>query len=164
MVAYNNTSLRAALRERLDDKDLLTILGILQLGIVSTKLREIRIFKSRSRIIDQNDRRIFCTKYTGLQGLFSKGANHNATTIFGRIICDTVKHELGNQGFFTTDEIPAYGISETEKRFILDENAANNIDLVAIFVYSRPEAESAKNLLDKILNQSHIEIDNLLHT
>jgi len=125
---------------------------ILYKGIESSYLMEIKLLQTRSNIIQQNRGIIYCSVYKGLKGLFRKDIEE--TKKFGRVICDTIKEKLKCKGFFTTDELPRYGVSRKETKTILKETNAEKNDLVVIFAYGREEAQRTKDLLDQLLKQA----------
>ena len=125
---------------------------ILGRGISSSGIVEVRLPSTKSQIISQNKGLVYCSVYKGLRGLFRKDIEE--TREFGRRICDSVKEKLGNNGFFTSDELPNYGISEEEKAKIANEAGAGADDLVAIVVYDKEESKKTKELLDKLLTQA----------
>jgi glutamyl-tRNA(Gln) amidotransferase subunit E len=129
----------------------MTVKEILSKGVKSSDLIEIRLPKTESNIIKQNKGILFCSKYEGFKGLFRK--DDEETSEFGRKICDKVKEELGNQGFFTSDELPNYGISEDELASILKMTNAGEDDLIVFLIYDKAEAQKTKELLDRLLNQ-----------
>jgi Glu-tRNA(Gln) amidotransferase subunit E-like FAD-binding protein len=82
--------------------------------------------------------------------LFKKDVEE--TKKFGRRVCDRVIQELNNRGFFTTDEVPNYGISPREvEQIFQDTKADKENDLIAIFAYNREEAQRTKDFLDELL-------------
>jgi Glu-tRNA(Gln) amidotransferase subunit E-like FAD-binding protein len=89
----------------------------------------------------------------GLKGLFRKDIEE--TRVFGRRICDRVTAIMKNHGFFTTDELPNYGLSEREKEMIFEQTDADSrCDLVVILVYSIEEAKASKTLLESFLREA----------
>ena len=143
------------LTELLDKKlkwsDQLQIWHIIRIGINSDGLISLKIEHTKSRIIQRNNNIIYCAIYKGLKGLFRKGESCHSTEVFGRIICDAIKQELDNQGFFTSDELPSYGLSRSELRSIIRSTGAQKSDLVAIFAYDIIRARRTKELLDRLL-------------
>lgn len=125
---------------------------ILKNRVESSDLIEIELPKTKSQIVQENKDMIYCSVYKGLRGLFRKDVEE--TRKFGRKICDAVKEKLDNDGFFTTDELPNYGVGGEEKETILKETKAEKDDLVAVFVYDEDEARKTKNLLDKLLRRA----------
>jgi len=125
---------------------------ILKLGITPSELIEIKLLQTKSHIIQQNNNTIYCCIYKKLKGLFRKDIRE--TKEFGRKICDKVKEKLKNEGFFTSDELPNYGISEEELKIILERIDAKEDDLVAIFVYNKEESQRTKDFLDELLKQA----------
>ena len=125
---------------------------ILKYKIISSDLIEVKLPLTKSHIIRENNGLIFCSVYKGLKGLFRK--DFEETKKFGRKICYNVKEKLNNEGFFTSDELPNYGITEGETKAILKKTKAGENNLVAIFVYGKEEAQKTKDLLDTLLRQA----------
>ncbi|MGH7901352.1 MAG: GAD domain-containing protein [Thermodesulfobacteriota bacterium] len=112
----------------------MSVLGILASAkqVILSDLISIKFSITRSCIVQSNGNVINYANYRGLKGLFRKDVEE--TRAFGRRVCDTVAAKMRNHGFFTTDKLPNYGLSEQEKEMILEETNANNrCDLVAIF-------------------------------
>lgn len=72
---------------------------------------------------------------------------------FGIKICNIVKKNLNNHGFFTSDELPGYGISKGEKEFIFKITKAKENDLVVLFAYDKKESQRTKDFLDGVLKK-----------
>jgi len=125
---------------------------ILKHCITSSGLIEIKLPQTKSHIIQRNNNTIYCCVYEGLEGLFRKDIEE--TKEFGRKICDKVKEEMKNNGFFTSDELPNYGISDEELKIIFERVDAQEHDLAVIFVYDKEESQRTKDLLDKLLRQT----------
>ncbi len=127
---------------------------ILENGLKSSELILTELPSTKSNIIKGNGNKIYCCKYEKLKGLFRKDIDE--TLKFGRKACDYVAEKMTNKGFFTTDEIPKYGIfygiSEDEYRQIFQQTGADDKqDLVVIFAYNQEESEATKNTLNKLL-------------
>jgi len=119
--------------------------------IKSSKLIKIKLSKTNSHIIQQNKGIFFCSVYLGLKGIFKKDIKeHNK---FGRKICDIVKEKINNHGFFTSDELPSYGISKKELKEIYNQTKAEENDLIIIFAYNKKESQKTKEFLDKLLKE-----------
>ncbi|MCD6523047.1 MAG: hypothetical protein J7K68_04825 [Candidatus Diapherotrites archaeon] len=115
-------------------------------------LVRVELPKTKSNIVKKNGGIIYCAVYREKKGRFRKDVEESRE--FGRRICDAVKKRMHNKGFFTSDELPGYGISEEEKAIILERTGAGKDDLVAIFAYEKDEAEETKRVLDEILKES----------
>jgi Glu-tRNA(Gln) amidotransferase subunit E-like FAD-binding protein len=130
----------------------LRILGSAKQVILSD-LISVKFSSTKSHIVQSNGNVIYCAKYRGLKGLFRK--NIEETRVFGRRICDTVAVKMNNHGFFTTDELPNYGLSEREKEMILEQTDADSeCDLVVVFAYSIEEAKASKTVLESLLREA----------
>src|SRR5690606_24284244 len=75
-------------------------------------LVKINLSRSKSKIIQANNNSVYCFSITGLEGLFRK--DRTDTKLYGHITCDLVQREFQCGGFFTSDELPRYGITELE--------------------------------------------------
>ena len=120
--------------------------------IKSSGLIKVELPKSKSHIIQQNKGIIFCSVYKGLGGMFDKSINEKNK--FGNKICDITKKELDNKGFFTSDELPGYGISKEELNIIINKTKARKKDLIVMFAYDKKESQKTKEFLDKVLKQN----------
>lgn len=120
--------------------------------LVAPTLMMVRLPDTRSQLVQRNDGRIYCCRYANLNGLFRK--DREPSLRFGRMVCDQVRVQMGNQGFFTSDELPRYGLSRGDLRTILQGTHADPAhDLVAIFAYGHDETERTKQTLDVLLAQ-----------
>jgi len=105
-----------------------------------------------SKIVQQNGGMVYCFVYQGLKGLFRKDVEE--TRLFGRRLCDTVAAMRGNRGFFTTDELPRYALSEKESDLIFETVQADKAqDLVVILAYPHAEAVRTQGVLQGLLRQ-----------
>jgi Glu-tRNA(Gln) amidotransferase subunit E-like FAD-binding protein len=120
--------------------------------IKSSELIEVRLPSTKSRIVKENNGIIYCSVYKELKGSFRKDVE--GTKKFGRKICDEVKQNLSTQGFFTSDELPNYGLNKRDTEIILRETQAAQNDLVVIFAYGKIESQKAKEFLDGLLRKS----------
>ncbi len=120
----------------------------------SSGLFHVHFEDTPSIILKRNDNSIFCCIYWGLKGLFRKDIPE--TKKFGRYLCDTVSDLMNNKGFFTSDELPAYGISKKDVKTIFDCTGADPAsDLVVILAYNITVAKATKKLIDKLLLGIH---------
>ncbi len=152
----------SVLVKTIDSAELNHIYKILSNEILSSDVIKVDLQKTRCNIIARNNYVVYCVRYSSLGGLFKKGTRHRATTIFGRIICDIVKKERNNYGFFTTDELPAYGISRKEKIKLNDSVEAKEEDLVVCLLYDFEEATKTKQFLDNILKLVRNEMQHII--
>ena len=102
--------------------------------------------ESTSRIVSLNRSVVWCRQYVGLAGLFRK--DRGPSKELGRALCDEVKTRFGCDGFFTTDELPRYGISRASRRAILAAVGASESDCVAVYAYPEDDARA----IDEYLN------------
>ena len=106
---------------------------------------------SRSLIVAANNHRVWCVAYPGLAGLFRKDTPPNRA--FGRALCDDVKDRFDCGGFFTSDELPRYGITERELAAIRAEVGASEADCVMIYAYPKGFAGLVDDFLFERLGQ-----------
>lgn len=90
---------------------------------------------SDSRIVALNGARVWCRRYPGLGGLFRK--DRGPSKELGRALCDDVKAGFRCDGFFTTDELPRYGIGRAARRDILAATGASAADCVMVYAYPK---------------------------
>ncbi len=109
--------------------------GILMVGLAC----------SRSRIVQANGGVLYARRYPGLAGRFRK--DREESRIYGRALCDLVRQEFCCHGFFTTDELPRYGITRAETRHIFEAAGASEKDLVVLYAYPRALAEGIDRYL-----------------
>lgn len=109
-----------------------------------------------SRIVHKNRGVAHCFKLEGLKGLFRKDLL--PTRMLGRMLCDAVKHELKCDGFFTTDELPKYGLTAEDGHLIsLHAGADRSRDVVVMTFYTRSVASQIRTLLLVRLSQMWME-------
>ncbi len=121
--------------------------------VILSDLVSVKLFNTKSHIVQSNGNIIYCAKYMGLKGLFQKDVEE--TRVFGRRTCDRVAVIMKNNGFFTTDELPNYGLSEREKEMIFEQTDADSQDdLVIIFAYGIEEAKKSKTLVESYLREA----------
>ena len=111
----------------------------------------IKLPNTKSNIIRRNNRKIFCVIYKNKKGLFRKDVHE--TKIFGRKICDEVSELMGNDGFFSSDELPNYGISQKEVDYIFSLLSPKENDLIVFFAYPEDEARKTNEAFNEIMNK-----------
>lgn len=98
---------------------------------------EVRLV-SASRIVQRNGGVLRSVRYRGLAGLFRK--DEAMPWRFGRSLCDGVRRRFASDGFFTSDELPRYGIGPDELAIIRAAAGAGPGDLVVLYAYGPEEA------------------------
>lgn len=91
--------------------------------------------ETRSGILLANGGMAYGCAFDGIEGLFRK--DQDAPRQYGRRICDLVKMMFDCEGFFTSDELPRYGITRAEVRAVyatFDKQAGDGL-LIALFAY-----------------------------
>jgi hypothetical protein len=91
---------------------------------------EVRL-SSGSRIVARNGGVLRCVRYPGLAGLFRK--DEAVPWRFGRSMCDRIRREFASGGFFTTDELPGYGLGPGEVAAIREATGAGPRDAATPF-------------------------------
>lgn len=91
---------------------------------------------TKSGILLDNGSMAYCCAFSGLEGLFRK--DQDEPFKYGRKVCDMVKIEFNCGGFFTSDELPRYGITRRERRALFEalDTAPGQGDLIAMFAYN----------------------------
>jgi Glu-tRNA(Gln) amidotransferase subunit E-like FAD-binding protein len=105
-------------------------------------LQKIYIPETRSEIIKKNDHTLWCSVFYGLKDLFRKDVD--ITFAYGRRVCDTVKAEFNCYGFFTSDELPRYGITRADKRAIYQQLGEDLKSKNLVTIYAYPEEIATK--------------------
>lgn len=95
-------------------------------------LKKVYLTNTNSQLVEQNNGELWCFTGSGLEGLFRK--DNEPTIWYGRQYCDSVKDIFSCGGFFTTDELPRYGISRENTRDILSQMGKVNKDGTLIFI------------------------------
>ncbi|MCL4374906.1 hypothetical protein M1523_03520 [Patescibacteria group bacterium] len=99
-------------------------------------LTKITVDKTESNLIKNNGNVLYACMFYGLEGLFRK--DKKPTFIYGRKLCDQVKQVFNCGGFFTSDELPNYGISPKETRYMFARLNKKEKDgnLIVFFLYN----------------------------
>jgi len=121
------------------------------------KVAPIKLENCKSKIVQQNNNLIYASLYRGFRNTFKR---QGYKTNLGKELCNKVK-ELGNGGFFTTDELPGYGMNKKELDKILNTTNAGSNDCVLLYAYDKRTSERcdkylAECLLDKVKNQKGV--------
>lgn len=106
--------------------------------------------ETSSEIVRANDSRLWCRRYAGLAGLFRK--DRGPSKEFGRALCDDVKRIFKCDGFFTTDELPRYGLGRSARREIRAAAGASDDDCVVIYAYPEHLARQIDDYLYRRLS------------
>ncbi|GEM_PF-3100002 len=110
-----------------------------------TDLSLIVFHQTKSQVLLANNREAYCCKFTGLAGLFRKD---NAESFnYGRQLCDEVKIHFQCNGFFTSDELPRYGISRLDIRYLYQQYQPSLTDLIVILAYPYNQSKNIQNFL-----------------
>lgn len=133
---------------------------IFEESISPSVLYLVKLPDTKSIIIKQNNRQVYCAKYANYKGLFRKDVVE--TKQFGRLFCDDVAHKMKNFGFFTSDERPKYGISygitEKEYDYILEQISADDEHhLVVMFAYPEREALETQTYFENMLRKKYLD-------
>jgi Glu-tRNA(Gln) amidotransferase subunit E-like FAD-binding protein len=120
-----------------------------------------KIVKRNSRIVTENEVDyyvIYATKERNTKGFFRK--DHWQTRSAGRFLCDLMQEEIGNNGFFTMDEVrynkgqPSLcGLTRSQIEQIARETSADpEKDQVYIFAYDEKMAKASSKWLERKLD------------
>jgi Glu-tRNA(Gln) amidotransferase subunit E-like FAD-binding protein len=112
-------------------------------------LREI-LLSTHSRIVNGNGGRIWLLRIPGAGGRFGR---RQPGYLDLRPYCLQVKRNLHTGGFFTTDELPGYGLTRADLSMIRFAAAATHDDLVVCFAYDKRLAERAAQMVLPYLTQ-----------
>ena len=112
---------------------------------------------TKSLIVRKNKGVAHCFRLDGLKGLFRKDAADTAA--FGRYYCDLIKRDFSCQGFFTTDELPKYGLGVDHGDYIAYHTGSRSpYDVTVVTLYTRSLAERIRRRLaselEMLLNKS----------
>jgi Glu-tRNA(Gln) amidotransferase subunit E-like FAD-binding protein len=97
--------------------------------------------ESKSKLIGESGGILSTFVVKGLAGAFNKDKGNEFGSIpFGRALCDMIKLEYNCNGFFTSDELPRYGISRKDKRNLVAQVQSKTefnpqTDLIVIMGY-----------------------------
>ncbi len=102
---------------------------------VASPLIDIEVTHTQSRIIENNGNILRCSLFYGMEGLYRK--DQDDTFAYGRYMCDSIKEQFSCGGFFTSDELPRYGIKRTVKRQLYEAigKKTNDGNLLFILAY-----------------------------
>lgn len=106
-------------------------------------------FKHGSRILQKSKGELFAFKIKGLEGAFSK--KNEETALFGRKFCDKVKESLLCDGFFTSDELPRYGIPISSVKVIYKKLKKKSGELIIFLAYEESKSIEIKNYIDELI-------------
>lgn len=93
--------------------------------------------RTHSRLVQQNGGSLYGCRLAGMEGRFRK--DHPTSLAYGRRLCDQVKEQFACAGFFTSDELPRYGISRADLREIYAQmgKRAHDGTLIVLCAYDR---------------------------
>ena len=117
-------------------------------NILFSDLKVISLPYSKSKIIKNNDGKIFAFTIKQFAGIFRKdesvggGYEKNVNCFF----CDILKKSNG-RGMLTTDELPRYGISKSDKEYIISQLGLEDYDVGIMFCLTKDEAKKSYRLL-----------------
>ena len=104
-------------------------------------LQKIVLKNSKSDIVNSNKCRfsnksiLYVDVCRGDAGLFDKNVAKSAR--FGEYICKLISKEFSCKGFFTSDELPGYGITEDETKKLYEFSGASENDLIIFYAYPK---------------------------
>jgi len=135
------------------NQDLLTLAGIIERitldrsGEMSfSPIHASLLLDTDSTLVAANNGAIHSFVIRNAGGLFRKDSDEPRQ--FGRYYCDLVKAKHNNSGFFTTDELPRYGLSAGLRPKILEPFGGDvELDVGVISVYRRMESLAVRETL-----------------
>lgn len=129
--------------------------------VKSYRLIKLTFKSTKSKVITGNKNTLYISKFLGLEGLFIK--EKKDTKALGAYICDLVKICFNCSGFFTSDELPRYGIGRKVKKEIFESVGKMNHDgsLLFFFAYDFNTSEKIRKYLEKLF--SELELEKLLY-
>ena len=115
--------------------------------ISASPLVAVQFEDTKSGILENNHNMAYCFVLSGIEGLFRK--DREPTLRYGRGVCDKVKDDFNCAGFFTSDELPRYGITRAERRYLLDVMGTESGDgnLVVMLAYPHEMAVQIRQYL-----------------
>jgi|SRR5690606_41713066 len=119
----------------------------------TSELTKINLKGTNSQIIKENNSLIYCAKFKNLEGLFVK--EKPKTRRFGRYLCDLVKVTFNCHGFFTSDELPRYGLSRPYIKKIFEKMNKKEGDgnLLIIYAYNFETSNTINQFLINYLQE-----------
>ncbi|NJP04326.1 MAG: hypothetical protein HC837_01190 [Chloroflexaceae bacterium] len=109
---------------------------------------------SRSQLVQQNGGYLYGCCLAGMEGRFRK--DQPIPLAYGRRLCDQVKQQFACEGFFTSDELPRYGISRADIRKIYRQmgKAPDDGTLIVLCAY---DWELSSRICAFLMEQIHRE-------
>ncbi len=139
--------------------DATTLRSILEKNNATTvqfgPLQQIFFPETRSELIKENGSMLWAFTGSGLEGLFRK--DKEDTFAYGKKRCAMVKEEFSCGGFFTTDELPRYGISRQNIREIFQQMNKEKGDGTLIFLLSY-DKQMSTTIREFVITQLSSEI------
>lgn len=120
------------------------------IAVSASELVRVDLPETHSTIVHQNGGFVYCFSLAGLEGLFRK--DQEATKKYGRGMCDQVKGIFQCGGFFTSDELPRYGITRRDRGYIYGCMGKIEGDGQLIVILAYPEA-LARQIRDYLIEQ-----------
>jgi Glu-tRNA(Gln) amidotransferase subunit E-like FAD-binding protein len=117
-------------------------------------LEEIFFEDHNSLILRAKLNKIHFFRVDGLEGAFVKEGEN--TRRFGRKICDLVKEKFSCMGFFTSDELPRYGISRKQKKAMFEIINKKEGQLIIFLAYDRDKADIIRKYLIEVCSDENI--------
>lgn len=107
----------------------------------------LRLEEYSSRILSRTGGMLHAFSIEGRAGAFSK--DKESSRAFGRRLCDKVRREFNCPGFFTTDELPRYGLTVEDRGtiFRLYRKADRDRDVIVLMTYDRSLSERIRGFL-----------------
>ena len=130
----------ALFRDRLIKQD---ILGVNRGPVL------IDVPRTKSHLIANNGYKVYASLLPKLGGLFSKNSSNGLA--FCTELCALVRKECNCGGFFTSDEIPRYGVSRSDLKVIQTVVGWRYGDLIFLYCYSLEAAKAVDQFVRQCL-------------
>jgi len=110
--------------------------------------------RSSSQILVPTRGLLHVFSLAGTKGLFSK--EYDDTRAFGAGLCGEIRETFDCEGFFTTDELPRYGLNIEDRKvfFALYRDADEGEDTLVLMNYRRQLAEKVRGYMIERLGRS----------
>lgn len=115
--------------------------------LVASELKAVLVGHSKSRILQSNEGLVWTFSLQPLEGLFKK--TNPVSIAFGMKYCNMVKEQFNCNGIFTSEELPAYGMTLKDKRIIesnYDKNPGDG-QVIVVLAYNKSTAENIRSYL-----------------
>ena len=120
-------------------------------GRAHTPLQALHWDETESGLLQRVEGRVMVAVLPGMGGFFSKD-----TVAFQQAaesICSRVAIASGTAGFFTSDELPRYGLRRRDLRWLIRMAGARGRDCVVVYAYAPDRAAAVHEQLLRVLGR-----------